>query len=962
MNRLIRLAVNRPLSCIALLMVLTGIFFMGMKNLRMEPSTEALMPKQVEEYRYNMRMKKVFGDSKLYLLSLIESREGELMTYENFKLLNEVVEEIEEFHTFDYETENDRLNTLIRLGSVGYGEDRLIQSSAAAQELSDDDIDSLLMEDSPVLTGSENEYFDVFAIDEPIPDDMYVLPIREKRKYSFDQYSPVSLGELKKQLDREGLRQLRTILRRIDLARINDVYAFNAEEYARLLDEFETAYRYKSMEAVKSFMNPISGEDIVGTEDSLTPVDFVEEDESGVRTLPESRADFKSYTARLLANPSYRNNVYTLDKDGGIRALAMNLQLQVMEDSDYIRDYFMDVFEKYNSGNLELTPVGVPVFEYYIQSFMKQDMKKFLPLVLLVVIITFLMNFRMVRGVLLPTISILLSIIWTMGLMGYLGIPLTMVVNVLPTILVAVGSSYSIHIFNQYLHDLELIRTVGKKRGLISSMSHISVTVLLASLTTFIGFSTLGFNQVVSLKHFGIFSAAGTLFTMFIASLLIPAALSLSRVPREKSEKEERPDLLQKILVRTGRFTLNKPGTVLAVSAALLLISAFGVSRLSIETAPTYSFRNDSYVVKADEKVSQALEGSIPINLMIDTGRDGGVKDPEFLKHLDELGRWAVNDNNRSEYNLLSAYTFSDIIKRMNMAMNNEDPASYTVPDDELTIEDYLMLYSGEDRDSDGLPDAMERFTDPRYRVANVFIKTGYYNGRPYSTKCLLSAIDALEEHLDSDPYFSSYRYETAGQTINYAVLNKLIARGQMTTIALTLLIISIIIFILFREIKAALVSLIPISCSIIVVFGIMGYFSIPLDITKSIIAAVTIGIGIDDTIHMLKTIRHYLLQGCSLKTAIMEAYREAGKAIVYTSLALVCGFAVLMFSSFKVLFYLGLLVALNMITTTVAALIVLPAAIWLLKIRFNTFETDEDEIVEQTQLGTKFSMEGEKA
>ena len=112
-----------------------------------------------------------------------------------------------------------------------------------------------------------------------------------------------------------------------------------------------------------------------------------------------------------------------------------------------------------------------------------------MPLVFLVIIITFFLNFRTAGGVILPTLSIIMSILWTVGLMGYLNIPLTMVVNIMPTILVAVGSSYSIHILNQYFNDQQLIREVGKEKGLVSSMVHISVTVLLAALTTFIGSS-----------------------------------------------------------------------------------------------------------------------------------------------------------------------------------------------------------------------------------------------------------------------------------------------------------------------------------------------------------------------------------------------------------------------------------------------------------------------------------------
>ena len=143
-----------------------------------------------------------------------------------------------------------------------------------------------------------------------------------------------------------------------------------------ILDEFETAYLYKSMEAVKNFMNPITGEDIIGTADSLTPVDLVETDDNDRRMLPEGEADFDSYRERLFANPSFQDMVYTLDENGSVSSLAINIQLQVMENPEYLRDYFIDMFDKYNKGSLEYTPVGIPVFEYYIQSYMKKDMRR----------------------------------------------------------------------------------------------------------------------------------------------------------------------------------------------------------------------------------------------------------------------------------------------------------------------------------------------------------------------------------------------------------------------------------------------------------------------------------------------------------------------------------------------------------------------------------------------------------
>ncbi|MBN2041927.1 MAG: MMPL family transporter [Spirochaetes bacterium] len=936
MKRIIELAVKHPRKVIALLLLATLIFLPGIRKLRIDPSTEALMPKDSHEYKINTRSKKIFGDSKLFLLTLIEGEKIPVFSEQSFQIINELVRELEEFKYFNFDEENKRLNSIIELGSVQFSEDSRTESAENNEELiSDEEIDALLTGNSAEI---KNDYFDVFDTSAPVPDDFYTAPIRGERVYTFTGYKPVSLENLENVLDSAGKKQLKTILFRTGLHNVPGDRKFTADEYKRIVDDFETAYLLKSIEIIKGFANPVTGEDITGTKDALVPVKLVENDDNGSPILPVSADDFTAYRQKLLANPIFENSIYSSSADGEISCLAMNIQFRPIEKHEHISRYVMDIINKYNTGNLLFTTIGVPVFERYIQEYLKRDMKVFMPFVFIVVILTFFFNFRSLSGVLLPTLSIVVSIIWTMGLMGYLGIPVTMVVNALPTILVAVGSSYSIHILNQYLHDKEEIANQKKNTGLIKSMVRISLTVFLAAFTTFIGFSTLGFNQVVSLKHFGIFSATGTAFAMIISMLLIPAVLSFNKLKadRKADEKTDSNNLLKRLILRMGNFTLSNPWPVIISTIIIFAVSVYGVSKVKIESSPLYSFKDDSYLLLSDKKVSQALDGNIVLNLMIDTGKAGGVKDPVFLKKMDEFAKLAVSGEYKSKYQFLSSYTFADIIKRMNKAMNSEKDQFYKVPESRNTIEDYIMLYSGEDRDSDGRVDTMERFTDPQFRVANIFIKTGSYDGHFYSTENLLNGIDALSQHIDNDPYFKNLKYSFAGQSMNYAVLNFLIAHGQILTIFLTLIIIAVIIFILFRDLKAAFVSLIPISCSIAVVYGTMGFLGIPIDVTKAILAAVTIGIGIDDTIHMLKTIRGNLMEGCSLKDSILKSYNEAGMAITYTSIALILGFSVFMFSEFKVLFYFGWLVAFNMVITTIAALVVLPAAVWLLNIGFH--------------------------
>jgi len=164
-------------------------------------------------------------------------------------------------------------------------------------------------------------------------------------------------------------------------------------------------------------------------------------------------------------------------------------------------------------------------------------------------------------------------------------------------------------------------------------------------------------------------------------------------------------------------------------------------------------------------------------------------------------------------------------------------------------------------------------------------------------------------------------------------VLSDLILKGQILSVIITLFLVAIIIFLLFRNWQAALISIIPITTSIVITYGIMGYLDIHLDSSKALLAAVAIGIGVDDTIHMLKTLRHNLRKGMSMTDAMNKTHREAGLAIVYTSLALIFGFSVLIISEFVPVQYLGVLIAMTMISTTISALVLLPSVIILLKL-----------------------------
>jgi len=269
---------------------------------------------------------------------------------------------------------------------------------------------------------------------------------------------------------------------------------------------------------------------------------------------------------------------------------------------------------------------------------------------------------------------------------------------------------------------------------------------------------------------------------------------------------------------------------------------------------------------------------------------------------------------------------FTDVIKSMHMAMNNDNPEFYRIPENKKDIVDYLEIYSGDDDNFDGRFDEFESYIDPGYRSALIFAKHNDKN------KILGTAeFDIIHKSIDrylKENLNKKYSYSICGVPSIIVRLSEYVISGQANSLIFSLFTVVFIVIILFKNWRAGLLSMIPMGTAIIMNFGIMGWTGINLDYITSIIACMVIGIGVDDTIHFLNTYRHFMDEEHNVDRTITRTLALSGKAIIYTSLALLFGFAVLIISNFKPLIFFGLLCASTMITTTIGALIILPSVI----------------------------------
>lgn len=752
--------------------------------------------------------------------------------------------------------------------------------------------------------------------------------------------------------DPSFLRQLNRKLKKI----MGESDTLSPRQLRKLQVAIHKSQTLKKREIVDKILSPFTSKDITGENDTLDTYDLISKDENDRRILPQTPEEFKTFRARLTRNPAFENGIYSRDpKTGKITDFGIIVKFINVKDQDAISKELLEIIQSYDT--LKIVSQGAPVVNIYFNNYLRQDLFSFLPFTLIVVVLVFFFNFRSFRGVLLPSITLSMSTLWILGLMGHCGIKITGLGISLPPLMIAVGSSYSIHILNQYYSDFDMIGQKGRQLGLTISMAHISTTVLLAALTTFVAFSTLATSQLTAIREWGIFSGIGVIFALFISATLIPAGLKLlpHKQPRLMMKKNQlRITLIDRVIALMAEGAIHHSRKVLLVLGILIAISVIGLFRLRVESEFLQYFKESDIVRTSARIIEKKFGGRWGFNILVDSGETDGVKDPKLLRTVEEIRDWLTAESN-ANLNIGRTDSFNDFIKTMHFAMNQDNKAFYRIPDNKMDIWDYLEIYSGDDEDSDGRVDDFESYVDPEFRTSNLLARFCQKGDTPIGTTEIKRIFKQINHYLENHlpPQFKA---RITGFPMMSVKMAHYIVTGQLQSLLLSLVVIAVIVILLFKKFRAGLFALIPMTVAVIINFGIMGWFGINLDTVTSIIAAITVGIGVDDTIHFLNSYRYNRKLGFNRQDTIRRTLEVSGKAIVFTSLALILGFSVLTISSFKPVILFGVLMAITMIATTIGALLILPAVINITGFKFNKVDS-ESKIWRYFDLGRIFGL-----
>jgi predicted RND superfamily exporter protein len=623
----------------------------------------------------------------------------------------------------------------------------------------------------------------------------------------------------------------------------------------------------------------------------------------------------------------------------------VNIDMKAGADTGATARFMPTDMADYVALNAELNkilnkPAYLAQFAYYkigntVDSENQVNMGKEMGLLYLAAIVIMLtclyFIFRSLAGVIWPFLIIIVSTIWTLGISGLLGLPASAFVVLTVLLILTIGMADSIHIMSGYLyfrhegHDsLSSIKAAYEKAGL---------PCLLTAITSIIGIMSLNISNLVPVNNFAIMSSLGVGIAFFLTFYLLPILLELyppAPKPRKASARRIVPDMvgaLQRNLEKVVPAVAKRPLTVMVPFFVVFAVSLYGASQVKVDISILDQYAKTSNFYQSIALLDDQLAGSSRISLFVDLKADNGFQDPAVLKVVDALQRKL--ETRYSRY-VVKTSSIVDVVKDASQKQNEGRADMYAIPSDANTLSQTLFMFNTAD------PDEREKLVSENYRKANISISLRTYGSNAYvdvfaqMKQDIAASLAVIRKDYPQAAISITGLFAMGMTTADYLVVNELQSFG------LSVLVISLILFLIFGSVKAGLVSLLPNLVPSFLVLGLLGLFGIPLDFYTMMLAPVVVGISVDDTIHFMAHYRSAVQVDGNIVRALQDTVKECGQAVVFTSLILGLGFGVMAVASTPGFANLGKFGFLSIMSGLICELFLTPALIIVCKLRFS--------------------------
>ncbi len=683
------------------------------------------------------------------------------------------------------------------------------------------------------------------------------------------------------------------------------------EKLVKAVDEFS-----KKLSPILEVTSLANTDNILGQNGELDVSPIYED-------VPKTKKELELIKEKVVSNELF-HNVLVLDDP---RYTSIIVELSVGDDQSnekyIIYKKIKTILENQIKGNEKHYIAGMPVVTGALGKVMEQDTQKLLPIVLLIVIACLFFTFRQIKGVFVPLAVVILSLVVTLGMKVLFNIPLNIITTTLPVFILSIGVADGIHIYSEYRDNID--NGYNKIEAIKLMLQHLTMPVIMTSITTAVAFYAISMTEIIQLKHFGIFVAAGTIVAMFFSLLFIPALLVL--LPEKGQAKNRKPSNIEKvytnILIDFTNKMLSRPRLITTIAGIVLIIALFGASKVVVDNNNAKYFLKDSPIYVSTQKLNNVSAGSSVMNFLIkdNSNQDQPFKNPENLAAANDL---AMSLKSKPEVGKVLGLT--ELIKRINYVINDENKGSNTIPgihkkEDKAAlsknvISQLLLLYEN------GGGDTLTDLTDSDYKTLNIqaVLKTN-------SSRELLKVTNEIKSFARHN-FPENLSLDVSGSANVAVAATDEIVSGQVISLIVSLVLVFFMLLFTFRTLSYAIIAMAPLIMTISINFGIMGFFGIPLDIGTAIISSIVIGIGVDYGIHYISRFRENRKNGMGFTDALDNTISYSGKAIVSNAVTVGLGFIALLFSILTPLIIMGWMITVTMVVSALATLALIPVLI----------------------------------
>jgi uncharacterized protein len=674
--------------------------------------------------------------------------------------------------------------------------------------------------------------------------------------------------------------------------------------------------RFRKWEELCDELSQVEGvEDLLSVSNAYNLIKNTEERRFEIEELfhdtisSQEEMDRRVNTFRSL--PFYRKLVYNPDSHAYLLAITVNKDKMLSKERENMVKSIQRIarnFEKEQRVDLHYS--GLPYIRVVNSIQIKRELYLFSALALAICVVVLFLFFRSFKAVFFPVLIVLTGVVWALGMLSLFGYKITILSGMIPPLLIVIGIPNSIYMLNKFHH--EYARHGNKIKALQRVIIKIGNATFLTNLTTAMGFATFIIVKSDILRQFGIVASLNIMGLFVLSLLLIPIIFSYIEPPSSKHVKHLNNKFVTHIIHRLIYVSKNHRKLVYTVAVVILGIGFYGITLMKSSGYMVDDIPESDPVYKDLKFFESNFDGLMPLEIMVDTKRPGGVMQLSTFNKINRL------DERLTHYPELSpSLSLLNLLKFSKQAFYNGHENYYTLPNNRE--QNFILQYASPEDNDQGL---LRSFIDSSKQVTRISIRM-----KDVGTKRMEDLYARFNADIDSIFTSDNYDVTVTGSSVTSFKGTQYLLKNLFTSLGLAILLISVFMAIMFSSWQMVLMSLTPNVIPLIFTAALMGFTGIPIKASTILVFSIAFGISVDNTIHFLAKYRQELIStGWDIRRSVVLALKETGVSMLYTSVVLFFGFGIFALSGFGGTVAMGVLVSLTLLVAVTSNLVLLPS------------------------------------